>query len=164
MPVRRRSLRPYRAPYRTERDAALAEQKSRMERWFQDQDGRFVVAKRGLPERFKIASQDGVLNTIEGPAPYAPGYFIMTGVGGEQWAVEPTEFHKKKDIMSDGVALPKVIPIFAKIPDESGKVLTSWGADLEYRGGGDEIIVRYGPGDYGVVQEGIFANTYDVLE
>ena len=62
----------------------------------------------------------------------------------------------------DGTATPIAIPKLAKIADHKGIVNTSWGEPLHYNPG-EDIIVRHGPGDYGVVKKDIFAQTYKRL-
>jgi hypothetical protein len=48
----------------------------------------------------------------------------------------------------------------AKVADRSGTVDTSWGEKLQYNPG-EDVLVRHGPGDYGVVKKDIFNQTYE---
>jgi hypothetical protein len=48
----------------------------------------------------------------------------------------------------------------AKLADHSGTVDTSWGEKLQYNTG-EDVIVRHGNNDYGVVKKDIFAQTYE---
>ena len=127
------------------------------EEWFKE--GAFKTHKKSTPESYEIAQQDGVLKTLEGSQNYKKGYYIITGPKGEKYSMPPEKFHELKDDNGDGTATPKKIEKLAKLADSSGKVKTSWGAELEYASGKD-YIVRHGAGDYGVVKKDIFAQTY----
>lgn len=124
--------------------------------WFRDG---FETYKRPNPERYEIAQQDGVLQTLEGPVHYRKGYYILTGPKGEQYPIPPEKFAELKDDAGNGVCYPKKIIKTAKLADHDGSVKTSWGETLNYTAGHD-YIVRHGPGDYGVVKKEIFAQTY----
>ena len=50
----------------------------------------------------------------------------------------------------------------AKLADHSGSVDTSWGEKLYYNTG-EDVIVRHGTNDYGVVKQDIFAQTYEKI-
>lgn len=124
--------------------------------WFADG---FKTYKKPNPERYEIADADGVLNTLEGPVAYKKGYYILTGPKGERYPMPPEKFAELKDDAGDGVCYPKKIIKVAKVADHDGSVKTSWGETLNYTSGND-VIVRHGPGDYGVVKKDIFAKTY----
>ena len=124
--------------------------------WFQDG---FETYKKPNPEKYEIAQQDGVIQTLEGPVNYQKGYYILTGPKGEQYPIPPDAFAKLKDDAGNGVCYPKKIVKMAKLADHDGAVKTSWGETLNYRTGQD-YIVRHGPGDYGVVKKDIFDQTY----
>ena len=70
------------------------------------------------------------------------------------------EFNDLKDDLGDGVCTPKKIIKVAKLADHSGSVDTSWGEKLHYNPG-EDVIVRHGENDYGVVKKDIFAQTYE---
>jgi hypothetical protein len=129
--------------------------------WFKT--GSFKTFKKPAKEPYQIAKQDGVLQTLEGPVNYKAGFYIMTGPKGEKYPLPPEKFRELKDDNGDGTASPKKIVKFAKIADHSGVVNTSWGEPLNYNPG-EDIIVRHGTGDYGVVKKDIFAKTYDTTE
>ena len=124
--------------------------------WFQDG---FKTYKKPNPEKYEIAQQDGVIQTLEGPVNYRKGYYILTGPKGEQYPMPPEKFSELKDDAGNGVCYPKKIIKVAKLADHDGAVKTSWGETLNYRTG-EDYIVRHGPGDYGVVKKDIFAQTY----
>ena len=124
--------------------------------WFQDG---FKTYKKPNPEKYEIAQQDGVIQTLEGPVNYRKGYYILTGPKGEQYPMPPEKFSELKDDAGNGVCYPKKIIKVAKLADHDGAVKTSWGETLNYSTG-EDYIVRHGPGDYGVVKKDIFAQTY----
>ena len=126
--------------------------------WFKD--GGFKTYKRPAKERYEIADKPGTIDTLEGPVKYPAGYYIMTGPKGEQYPITPEKFADLKDDQGDGVCTPKKIVKFAKLADHSGSVDTSWGEKLYYNAG-EDIIVRHGGNDYGVVKKDIFAQTYE---
>ena len=126
--------------------------------WFKD--GGFKTYKRPAKERYEIASGPGTIDTLEGPVKYPAGFYIMTGPKGEQYPISPEKFAELKDDLGDGVCTPKKIIKVAKLADHSGSVDTSWGEKLQYNTG-EDIIVRHGPNDYGVVKKDIFAQTYE---
>jgi len=125
--------------------------------WFNDG---FQAYKRPAKERYEITKEPGIVQTLEGPVKYPAGYYIMTGPKGEQYPISPETFDKLKDDLGDGVCTPKKIIKMAKIADRSGTVDTSWGEKLYYNSG-EDVLVRHGPGDYGVVKKDIFNQTYE---
>jgi hypothetical protein len=126
--------------------------------WFKD--GGFKAYKRPAKERYEIADKPGTIQTLEGPVKYPEGFYIMTGPKGEQYPISPEKFNELKDDLGDGVCTPKKIVKWAKVADHSGSVDTSWGEKLNYNPV-EDIIVRHGPNDYGVVKKGIFDTTYE---
>lgn len=136
----------------------IVEGKGITDDWFKDDS--FEAFK--IPdkiEHYKIAEKPGVIQTLEGPVEYPAGFYIMTGPKGEQYPISPETFKKNKDDLGDGKCQPKKIIKMAKVADHSGTVDTSWGQKLQYNPNVD-IIVRHGPGDYGVVKSEIFQQTY----
>lgn len=127
--------------------------------WFKQ--GSFQAFKKpDKIEKYVIAKEPGVIDTLEGPVEHPAGYYIITGPKGEQYPISPETFKKNKDDLGDGRAQPKKIIKLAKIADHSGTVDTSWGQKLQYNPEVD-IIVRHGPDDYGVVKKDIFNITYE---
>ena len=126
--------------------------------WFKD--GGFKTYKRPAKERYEIATEPGTIDTLEGPVKYPAGYYIMTGPKGEQYPITPEKFKELKDDLGNGVCTPKKIIKFAKLADHSGSVDTSWGEKLYYNTG-EDVIVRHGENDYGVVKKDICAQTYE---
>lgn len=129
--------------------------------WFRT--GSFKTFKIPAREPFEIASDDGEIETLEGPVKYKKGYYIMTGPKGEQYPIPPEKFNELKTDNGDGTASPKKIIKLAKLADHDGSVNTSWGEVLNYSKGQD-YIVRHGDNDYGVVKADIFKKTYNTEE
>jgi len=130
--------------------------------WFKDDS--FKTFKKPIPVPYKIADSDGITNTLEGPVKHKAGHYIMgPGPKKEFWPLDPDNFHDKYNDNNDGTGAPKggVVKL-AKLADHDGVVKASWG-DLEYTKGND-VIVRHGEGDYGVVKLDIFQQTYDTKE
>ena len=126
--------------------------------WFKDSG--FKTYKRPAKERYEIATEPGTIDTLEGPVKYPAGYYIMTGPKGEQYPITPEKFKELKDDLGNGVCTPKKIMKVAKLADHSGSVDTSWGEKLYYNTD-EDVIVRHGTNDYGVVKKDIFAQTYE---
>lgn len=128
--------------------------------WFKDSG--FKTYKRPAKERYEIASEPGTIDTLEGPVKYPKGFYIMTGPKGEQYPISPEKFAELKDDLGDGVCTPKKIIKVSKLADHSGSVDTSWGEKLYYNPG-EDVIVRHGKNDYGVVKRDIFTQTYEKM-
>jgi len=127
--------------------------------WFRE--GSFKAFKRpDKIEKYEIAKEAGVIDTLEGPVEHPAGFYIMTGPKGERYPISPETFKTNKDDLGNGQAQPKKIIKLVKVADHSGSVDTSWGQKLQYNPDVD-VIVRHGPGDYGVVKRDIFKLTYE---
>lgn len=120
----------------------------------------FQAYKKPAKEKYEIATEPGVIQTLEGPVKYDTGFYIMTGPKGEQYPITPERFKSLKDDLGNGICTPKKIIKLAKVADHSGSVDTSWGEKLNYAPGVD-VIVRHGSNDYGVVKKDIFVQTYE---
>ncbi len=125
--------------------------------WFKTDS--FKTFKKATPVKYEIAKQDGTIQTLEGPVNYKAGFYIMTGPKGEQYPITPEKYNTLYDDNGNGTGTPKKIIKVAKVADHNGTVNTSWGEPLNYTAG-EDIIVRHGANDYGVVKKDIFAQTY----
>lgn len=125
--------------------------------WFADG---FKTYKKSNPVPYRVADRPGTIETLEGPVAYDAGFYIMTGPKGEQYPITPQRFAEIYNDEGNGTAIPKKIIKVAKLADHDGSVKTSWGETLNYTAGND-VIVRHGPGDYGVVKKDIFQQTYN---
>ena len=121
--------------------------------------GTVKVAKKATPIKHEVAKTDGVTKTLEGPMEHKAGHHIITGPKGEQYPVTPEKFKTLYDDHKDGTATPKKIVKDAKLADHDGEIKTSWG-NLQYKKG-QHMIVKHGPGDFGVVENSIFDKTYE---
>lgn len=126
--------------------------------WFKH--GGFQAYKKPAKEKYEIAKEPGIIQTLEGPVKYPAGYYIMTGPKGEQYPISSEKFKDLKNDLGNGICTPKKIIKIAKLADHSGSVDTSWGEKLNYNADKD-YIVRHGPRDYGVIKQDIFDITYE---
>ena len=120
----------------------------------------FRTAKKPIPLEYKIAPSDLTVATKEGPVAARAGDAIMTGTKGENWPIPRDKFRQTYDIVGDGLAAKKNIPVSAQQMDTPFNVKVSWSDDL-LRGKPGDFLVQYGPGDYGVVEKEIFKQTYN---
>ena len=121
------------------------------------------VKKKAIPLQFRIAEETENVETLEGSVEAPPGSYIMTGTKGENLPIPADTFIKTYDIITGlGTASKKPIPVPAKQMQEDFFVTVSW-SDDGLQGHQGDWLVQYGPGDYGVVGEDIFTETYDTL-
>ncbi|CAG9265170.1 hypothetical protein PUN4_50019 [Paraburkholderia unamae] len=121
-------------------------------------------AKRRDPVDVEIAAHDGVLTTLEGPVSYRAGDALLTGVRGERWPVARQRFERTYEPVPPTQAgqsgryarLPNEVRA-RKMP-EAFSVATSSGDTLQGQPG--DWLLEYGPGDWGIVANDIFAQTY----
>jgi hypothetical protein len=138
----------------------VADERNITDDWFKTDS--FKTFKLAKPISYETARDSGTVDTLEGPVRYERGHKIITGPKGEKYPVSPDSFYDKYDDNGDGTATPKKIIKFAKLADHSGSVDTSWGEKLHYNPG-EDVIVRHGENDYGVVKKDIFAQTYEKM-
>ena len=138
----------------------LLEGKGITDSWFKD--GGFEAYKRpDKREPFRVAKDSGTIDTLEGPVKYSSGDYIMTGPKGEEYPIGPETFEKLKTDNGDGTASPKKVVKLCKLADHDGEVTLSYnGSQLAYHKD-EDVIVRHGENDYGVVKKDIFAQTYE---
>ena len=120
------------------------------------------VQKKAIPLQFRIAEQPETVQTLEGAVEAPAGAYIMTGTKGENWPIPADKFKETYDIIDKQHAAKKPIPVPAKQMDQNFFVTVSWSPD-KLQGKPGDWLVQYGPGDYGVVEAGIFDETYDLL-
>lgn len=132
------------------------------EKWF-DHPATFTTFKKANPVKYRVASSDGTIETLEGPVNFSAGFYIMTGPKGEEYPITPEKFKTLYDDQGKGVGIPKKILKKARLANHAGTVNTSWGEPLHYTAGND-YIVRHGQNDYGVVKSDIFQQTYDTTQ
>ena len=108
------------------------------------------------------------MRTPEGFVHAHPGDAILTGNGGQHWRVSQAKFAKKYRPLpptSSGesgryMSLPN--RIMAVQMHEPFDVSLADGVS-ELRGHPGDWLVDYGDGSLGIVAEGIFATTYEIL-
>jgi hypothetical protein len=127
--------------------------------WF-DHPMTFITYKKPVPVKYRVAANNGTIETLEGPVNYQAGFYIMTGPQGEEYPIPKEKFNALYDDLGNDVATPKKIVKKARLADHNGIVNTSWGEPLHYTAGND-YIVRHGSRDYGAVKKDIFQTTYD---
>lgn len=129
------------------------------ESWFDCRSD--AVVKKGVPESYEIATEDGEMPTLESTSQqYKKGWYIMTGPKGDRYPISPDIFNALKVDKGNGIAVPRPIVKRAKLADHDGSVKTSWGEILNYTSNND-YIVRHDVNDYGVVKKDIFERTYE---
>ena len=120
----------------------------------------FKTAKKPIPLNYEISKTAQTIATKEGPVAARAGDAIMTGTKGEKWPIPKNKFKQTYDIVGDGLAAKKNIPVSAQQMNKPFNVKVSWSDDL-LRGKAGDFLVQYGPGDYGVVEKEIFKQTYN---
>ena len=120
----------------------------------------FNTAKKPIPLKYQFAPKDLTIMTKEGPVGAKAGDAIMTGTKGENWPIPKNKFKQTYDVVGDGLAAKKNIPVNAQQMNKPFNVKVSWSDDL-LRGKPGDFLVQYGPGDYGVVEKDIFKQTYN---
>jgi len=108
--------------------------------------------------KWRVASEDTVLQTLEGEELAKKGGIIVTGTVGEQYAISPEKFPKKYNIIkanSDNTAgyatkivgggaltyIDPMVPFQAK----------TWAGVIH--GDSNDILIRYGENDYGIIKK-----------
>jgi len=123
----------------------------------------FKTFKKPIPLDYRIANNDETIKTKEGPVKARKGDSIMTGTKGENWPIPSDKFKQTYDILGKGKAAKKKIEIYAKELLKPTKVKVSWSDNL-LNGNPGDYLVQYGEGDYGVVEKGIFKDTYSTVK
>jgi hypothetical protein len=127
--------------------------------------GAIRVTKRPLDVAVRFADRDGVWETLEGPVRYRAGDALVTGVRGECWPVQRDSFLASYVPMGptllgeDGRYVKSKATAMAVRLERAVTVTVGWRADpLNGRPG--DWLLRYDDGSLGVVQDGIFRETY----
>lgn len=128
------------------------------EAWFNT--GSFKTYKLPYGETYFIASFDGIIETLEGPADYKSGDYIITGQFDERYPISPNDFKLLKNDLGYGKCIPNKIIKLAKLADHDGIIYTKFG-ELKYTTG-EDFIVKHGTNDYGVVKYYVFTATYNI--
>ncbi|MDR3255708.1 MAG: DHH family phosphoesterase [Synergistaceae bacterium] len=131
-------------------------------------DDAVVAVKKHIQVSVMFAREPGILDTYEGPISYGEGDALLTGVRGESWPVGRERFFSSYSARSgtaageDGIYVKRATESLALQIDEQFIVELDGKGIL--RGAPGDWLVRYEPGDYGIIKRGIFKETYDTLE
>ncbi|MGH9047599.1 MAG: PGDYG domain-containing protein [Acidimicrobiales bacterium] len=126
------------------------------------------MTRRPVVVSVVFAGSDGMLETLEGPVPYARGDAVVTGVGRERWPIPREAFFERYESQpptvsgADGryVSRPNTLFAVQLTDDEAGSPVTTTSGGVLVGKAGD-WLVQYAAGDFGVVDQQIFADTYD---
>lgn len=116
----------------------------------------------------RFATAAGELISREGPNRYAAGDAIVTGSTGDRWSVSRARFEARYQPVpptaagGDGTYVNRPIPVLARPMPTAFRMARSAGGDLLHGKAGDWLL-QYAPGDYGVVEQGRFAQVYRKL-
>lgn len=131
-------------------------------------DARAVRAiKRPIPVRVEFAVADGVCQTLEGLVSYRRGDAVFTGIAGESWPVSRERFEQRYVATDgtmpggDGAYIKRHMEVFALRLEAAIEVPKAGGGCL-YGNPGDWLL-QYAPDDYGIINDGIFRETYDLI-
>jgi hypothetical protein len=124
------------------------------------------VRKRPLQTEVAFAHAPGEVLTLEGPVRHAAGDAILTGVQGERWPIGRAAFDATYEPVpptragEDGRYRKRPLVAWARRLD--APVTVEVGPDADpISGGPGDWLVQYGPGEFGIVAAGIFAETYE---
>lgn len=113
----------------------------------------------------QFAVDSGELTSREGPNRYAAGDAIITGATGDRWSVSRARFEARYQALAptsmgqNGAYINQPIPVLARQMPAPFRMARSAGGDL-LRGNPGDWLLQYAPGDYGVVEQGRFAQVY----
>lgn len=130
-------------------------------------DGAVSVRKRPLPVQVVFAAEAGRLQTLEGPVGYLAGDAMLTGPLGEQWPVRRAQFEATYEPLPDtrlggaGAYRKRPQVILARRLEAPATVSVGRGDPITGRPG--DWLVQYGPGEFGIVAEAVFAKTYELV-
>lgn len=138
----------------------IVEQASRInDDWF-EKNALKVYKNPDKREPFEIATDTGIIDTLEGPVKYFKGDYIITGPNNERYPISPKKFQELKTDNGDGTASPKKIVKLAKLADHDGHVILQYNGSKLYYKKDEDYIIRHGANDYGAVKKDIFYKTY----
>jgi hypothetical protein len=123
------------------------------------------VCKKPDPVRAEFARADGVCDTLEGAVHFRAGDAILTGVRGERWPVARAHFLASYEPVpptragDDGSYRKAPSIAYALRLDRAREVPVGPRHDALHGHPGDWLL-QHADGTYGVVQDGIFRETY----
>jgi hypothetical protein len=123
--------------------------------------------KKTFPVPVRFADKDGVMNTLEGEVAYVRGDALACGVHNECWPIGAEYFAQNYIPMpgtqagQDGLYYKKPVVVVVARMAEAFSINTPDGALLHGEAG--DWLVQYELGHYGIVQDEIFAESYELL-
>ena len=131
--------------------------------------GAFQARKRPIALAVTFADAPGTLLTREGPVRYEAGDALLTGTLGERWPIGRHRFEETYEALP-GTALGQAgnyrkrpLLVWAWPADRALDVPLSADRGVLHAQRGD-VIVQYALGDWAVVGEAIFAETYERVD
>lgn len=129
---------------------------------------RVVARKREHVIDVRFTPTACTLQTIEGVVHARSGDAILTGIGGEHWRVSREHFNRKyrpvpptpAGAAGRYMSLPN--RILALPMTETFEVLLADGVSRLHGHVGD-WLVDYGDGSFGVISQGVFLSTYEII-
>lgn len=121
-----------------------------------------TVYKKPIVLRFEYAKEDQVVETKEGAVQCKQDDAILTGTQGERWPISRAKFEQTYDIVGEGQCAKKKIDVLARQMEGPFTVNVSWSKDPLTGKGGDWLL-QYNPGDFGIVSQQIFNETYEII-
>ena len=109
-----------------------------------------------------------MIDTLEGLVPAATGDAVITGVRGERWPVRRTKFaelyepvsgtrmgedghYRRRAVVVRTTRLTQPLSLF--LPEEQGAL----------SGNAGDWLVQHADGSFGIVADGIFQQTYELI-
>jgi hypothetical protein len=160
------------AEYIKAQNATIKKDFAKEMRHYQDMDIRQwphcrSARKKDLPLSVRFATEDGTMHTLEGEVAYVRGDALVHGVHNERWPVDAAYFARNyspspgTQAGQDGRYYKKSITVIAVRMSEAFSINTPDGSLL--RGVAGDWLVQYEQGRYGIVQDVIFAETYELF-
>ena len=126
---------------------------------------------RNRPVRVDIcfAKRDGVLKTLEGEVRYASGDALARGQLGDEWPIPRDRFWQTYEpdgdfsMGQDGAYRKKPVTLLAvqlTVPFE----VTLSGGRGRLSGKPGDWLVEFSSEDWGIVNDAVFATTYEILD
>ena len=128
----------------------------------------FRAIKRIVPMQVDFATDDGVVETREGPVRCSAGDAIMTGVEGEHWPIVREKFLAMYEATpptiagESGTYTKRPFPVRCAYIDHPLQVNLSSGMGVLTAEQGD-ILIQYAEGDFAVISDSVFEKTYQRL-
>jgi hypothetical protein len=127
-----------------------------------------LVRKKQQPVAVRFALFPGRMATREGEVRYEAGAALMHAGAGDRWPVERTKFDAAYEPVGgtragqDGHYVKRPMGVLAWRLTEPASIAVGHAGDRLHGEPGDWLL-QYGPGDFGIVGDTIFAQTYEVL-